>query len=353
MKKTLLSLFTILELALGAQTLTQANHNPIPGFNYSTLLCDTSNIFAGTGGINKSWTYTLNASGALSNYTTSTSSNTVFPNANVLVSASSTDQAYYKLNSNVLNYYGGDISFNGVSGSIIYSNPEASAVYPMAILSSTSSAVSGSITSAVGGGNFTGTVSVTADATGSLTVQAPTAASTGSNSSKTFTDVIRLTTVKNINGTISTFFGMIDINMTTKNYDYYSPSASKAPVFSISNNTIITTAQASGTPTTNITKAVTVQKNFDIVSVNEIQKANIELSIFPNPASNFINFSTPSNEATKVTAFDMNGKVVATDVIEMGKAKMNTTNFASGVYMYQVTDKNNQILKTGKFNVSK
>jgi hypothetical protein len=67
----------------------------------------------------------------------------------------------------------------------------------------------------------------------------------------------------------------------------------------------------------------------------------------------FINFSTVSTEATKVIAYDMTGKVVATEVIEMGKAKMNTSNMASGAYMYQVTDKENQILTTGKFNVSK
>lgn len=353
MKKTLLSLFTILGFAVNAQTLTATNHNPTPGYSYSTLLCDTLNIFAGTGGTNMNWTYTLNASGALSNYATSTSSNTTFPNANVLVSASSTDQAYYKLNSNVLNYYGGDISFSGVNGTIIYSNPEASAVYPMSMLSTTSSAVSGSITSALGNGNFTGTVSVTADATGSLTIQAPTAASTGSNSSKTFNDVIRLSTVKNINGTISTFFGLVDIAITTKNYDYYSPLASKAAIFSISNNTIVTTAQASGTPTTNITKAVTVQKNFDIVGVNENHYSSITLSVFPNPASNFINFSTSSLDAVKIIVFDLTGKTLATEPMEMGKAKMNLNNLSSGVYMYHVVDKNNQILKADKFNISK
>jgi hypothetical protein len=98
---------------------------------------------------------------------------------------------------------------------------------------------------------------------------------------------------------------------------------------------------------------VTVQKDYNIVGINESQKSEIQLSVFPNPATNFINFTTVSTEAAKVIAYDVTGKIIATELMEMGKAKLNTSTLASGVYIYHVIGKNNQTLTTGKFNVTK
>ena len=93
--------------------------------------------------------------------------------------------------------------------------------------------------------------------------------------------------------------------------------------------------------------------NYSIVSVNENKETIIDLSVFPNPASSIINFVTTSPLASKVIAFDVTGKIVATELLEMGKAKMNLTNLSSGMYIYHVVDKDNQVLKSDKFNVSK
>lgn len=87
--------------------------------------------------------------------------------------------------------------------------------------------------------------------------------------------------------------------------------------------------------------------------IKKTEKVNIELSVFPNPAINLINFTTISTEAVKIIAFDVTGKVVASEMLETGKAKMNTGNLTSGVYVYHVVGKNNQVLTSGKFNVTK
>jgi len=96
-----------------------------------------------------------------------------------------------------------------------------------------------------------------------------------------------------------------------------------------------------------------VQNNYAYVGINESQKSDIQLSVFPNPATNLINFTTTSPEATKVIGYDITGKIIGTELMESGKTKMNTTNLASGVYMYHVLGKYNQVIKSGKFNVSK
>ncbi len=181
-------------------------------------------------------------------------------------------------------------------------------------------------------GTFAGNSGVTADATGTLVL-----------AGKTFTDVIRVVTTQALNASLS--LGTATVTQLT--YDYYSAAAAKAPIFSISTSTIVSIA---GTSTQTL---VTILKNYPTASINEAQQSAIELSIFPNPSSSFVNFNTTSSEATKVLAYDLTGKLIATELVEFGKAKMNVHTLSNGLYLYTVIGKNNQVLTTGKFNVSK
>jgi len=162
---------------------------------------------------------------------------------------------------------------------------------------------------------FNGTCTVTADATGTLVLPA-----------KTFTDAIRVNTSQ-----------LISANGATVNlvyYDYYSPSLSKAPIYSIQSATI----NATGQPTSN-QKITTVLNNWELVNVKENEKENSEINVFPNPATNLVNFTTANLNANKVSVMDINGKIIFTEIIENGKAKINTSNFSAGIYIYQITDK--------------
>lgn len=330
-------MLTFLGLTSAAQTLTYANSAPA-WWNpyYQTSQCDSTGITPGASGAGASWNFSLSGLNSTKTYTTSNTSpgNASYPNANVSVNASPSDIAYYHSDVNDLLYYGGNLTISGVTVSLVFNTPSNYAHYPMALNSSTTSSPSGSLT--INGaitGTFTGNATTTASGTGTLTLPL-----------KTFNDVVRVTTTQNLNATLS--FGTGNVNTVT--YDYYSISASKAPIFSIQTSTIQSTLGGTSTQT-----IVTVQPNYQIVGINSVSKNNIELSVFPNPAINFINFSTSSNEANKVLALDMNGKIIVTEAIEMGKARVNTSNLSSGIYMYQVIDKNNQILTTGKFNVNK
>ncbi len=355
MKKTLLSLSILLSLGANAQ-LTQANHAPAVGFNYDIFQCDTAGVTGGASGSGATWNFTSinTTTAAVANYSTNASTNASYPSADVAVTASTSDIAYYKSNSSELKYYGGDLNFGLVSGTINYSIPAIYAVYPMALNTTSTSTPSGSVTVFGSTGPIGGTVTVVADGTGTLNLDAPNAAA--GTTLKSFTDVVRVKTTEVLLGNVTINFPpfpptAVTFTVNRLNYDFYSPSASRAPLLSISNFTANLNS-ASG-PTVNVVKNVTVQRDYNIVSITENQKASIELSVYPNPAATVINFATTSAEATKVMAFDVTGKLVATEVLEMGKAKMNLTNLSSGMYIYHVVDKNNLVLKSDKFNVSK
>lgn len=350
MKKTLLSLSILFSLGANAQ-LTQTNHAPTVGFNYDIFQCDTAGVTGGTAGAAATWNFTsLNTTTvAVANYSTVAAVNASYPSADVSVTASTSDIAYFKSYSDRLEYYGGDISFGAISGTINYSSPAIYATYPMALNTTTVSNPSGSATAFGNTGSIGGTVTVTADGTGTLNLDAPGAAA--GTTLKSFTDIVRVKTIEDLSGSITVFGTPLTFTVNRVNYDFYSPSASRAALLSISSNTVLLSAITG--PTTNIAKSVTVQRDYNVVSVNESQKASIQLAVYPNPAATVINFATTSPEATKVVAFDVTGKVVATEVLEMGKAKMNLTNLSSGMYIYHVIDKNNQVLKSDKFNVSK
>ena len=329
MKKIILSIFTFIGLASNAQ-LTQANHAPMPGQNFGTYQCDSLN--PGSAGSGVIWNFsTVNIhTSILKNYIVGTSASTVYPSANVAVGSATNNTFYYASSSTNLNYYGGNISASGVDASLNYGTPAVFASYPMSFGTSTTSATSGTVyvTSPFPTSfNFTGNCSVLADGTGTLVLPA-----------KTFTNVMRVTTSQTITSSI---------NVNSINYDYYDINISRYPILTIATSTISSLAGTSTQTTT------TILNNYDVVGIKENQNTKIELSVFPNPATNFVNFSTASLEATKVIAIDLTGKTIATEVMEMGKAKLNTSNLASGVYMYQVVDKDNQILTTGKFNVNK
>ncbi len=335
MKKIILSLFTFLGLAAAAQTITEGSHAPMNGDPlYSTYQCDSTGINPGSTGAGQTWNFSSHVPhlSTIKTFSTLTSANAAYNPADVYVSSGSTNTNYYRSATTKLNYYGGDITVSGVNLNVKYATPAVVMLYPMSLNSATTSITSGTVISAFTG-TFSGNCSVIADASGTLTLPA-----------KTFSNVLRVVTSQTL--TAPSLFNTL-VNLVT--YDYYCTSDTiKAPIFSINTSTISSSVGGTSTQTT-----TSVLKNYDIVGVKENQKSTIELTVFPNPTSSFVNFSSQSLEATKVIAFDMTGKIVATETMDMGKAKMNISHLAAGVYMYQVTNKNNQTLATGKFNVSK
>ena len=95
-----------------------------------------------------------------------------------------------------------------------------------------------------------------------------------------------------------------------------------------------------------------------LLDVKNLVTSNATINLYPNPAQSQTNISINLTQSANVSVriFDMVGREVYTK--NAGKLNfgintinVNTSNFANGVYMYQVTVGDET--KTGKFNVAK
>jgi hypothetical protein len=87
-------------------------------------------------------------------------------------------------------------------------------------------------------------------------------------------------------------------------------------------------------------------------SLTEIEKAAQSLSVYPNPASEVINFTIDYNKASSVQMMDITGRVIETVNFNMNNAQVDVRNYNAGVYLYQVLNNEGQVVKTGKVTVN-
>ena len=89
------------------------------------------------------------------------------------------------------------------------------------------------------------------------------------------------------------------------------------------------------------------------VGVNEIEKTAQSVNVYPNPAKDIVNFSMDGNIAKTITVIDITGRIVETVKIITNETQMNIGDYSNGIYIYQIKAEDGQVIKSGKFNVSK
>ncbi len=85
--------------------------------------------------------------------------------------------------------------------------------------------------------------------------------------------------------------------------------------------------------------------------INDVTKPST-ISIFPNPASNYISFTSSVN-AEVVEVLDIIGRKVGAFSMIGNAVTIETSSFASGMYIYNVLNDKKEILNRGKFEVTK
>lgn len=86
------------------------------------------------------------------------------------------------------------------------------------------------------------------------------------------------------------------------------------------------------------------------VSLADILAKN-KIALYPNPASDKLFINITGTQNASVSIFDITGKKVAQHQLGEKVNNINITSLAGGMYVYQVTDENNSVLKTDKFIV--
>lgn len=305
-----------------AQTLTQANHAMSVGNTYSTKQCDSTAINPGGNGVSQTWNYSTIAihNSTIKNYTAvtvaSTGSATAFPSAGVAVSSGPGETSFYSSTANDYKYWGGDVKLNGIGVILSFSNPAIYAKYPMSLLTTTSSPISGSITSGFGSGTFSGNGSFTVTGSGNLNLPG-----------MTFPNVLKVVSTQTLS-----FVMIISGTLAQVTYDYYSPALSKSPLFSISASTIVTTSASTQT-------YVTINSNYLTLGIKEQNdKALLHFEAYPNPATDnaTISFLNPENESVSYEMMNMAGQTVKTEKLSSvqgsNKQLISFSGVQAGIY---------------------
>ncbi|MDP1744439.1 MAG: T9SS type A sorting domain-containing protein [Bacteroidota bacterium] len=89
------------------------------------------------------------------------------------------------------------------------------------------------------------------------------------------------------------------------------------------------------------------------VGIGEQNGLSGKVKIFPNPARDNVNISTSIKEANEIKVFDSLGKLAGIYKIQNDNININTCLFSSGIYLYDINDKKENILFKGKFTVVK
>lgn len=86
-------------------------------------------------------------------------------------------------------------------------------------------------------------------------------------------------------------------------------------------------------------------------SINDIAVTG-SISIFPNPATNNISFSSSVN-AEAVEVHDITGRKVGLFSMTGNAVTIETSSFSAGMYIYNILNENKEVINRGKFEVTK
>lgn len=83
------------------------------------------------------------------------------------------------------------------------------------------------------------------------------------------------------------------------------------------------------------------------VAVQAQNSTQVALTVYPNPASEYISVQDPGNEVGYVAVFNLVGKKVKEfDFVK--DEPMSVADLPKGMYLVQLQDRNRQIIKTQK-----
>jgi hypothetical protein len=95
---------------------------------------------------------------------------------------------------------------------------------------------------------------------------------------------------------------------------------------------------------------------FSISTDNEkLSSPGETISVYPNPVNDVLNFELPTglgSEHATVVLYNKMGQQVIQMELSNGISVMNVHDLYPGIYIYRITDKSNQLLKTGKVVVN-
>jgi len=88
-----------------------------------------------------------------------------------------------------------------------------------------------------------------------------------------------------------------------------------------------------------------------VTGINELSNNNGKAQIYPNPATDVLTIKINTTDAAYTVITDISGKQLEKVKSVSGVSEVNTSGYASGIYLYQILDENGNALDCGKFSV--
>ncbi|HEY0029314.1 MAG TPA: T9SS type A sorting domain-containing protein [Bacteroidia bacterium] len=86
------------------------------------------------------------------------------------------------------------------------------------------------------------------------------------------------------------------------------------------------------------------------INVSTVSSA---VNVYPNPAQNDITFMLESAKVSAVQVYDIAGRMIDSYPVSNDNLRINTSEFANGIYTFAVIGADNAIVNRGKFTVAK
>lgn len=87
-------------------------------------------------------------------------------------------------------------------------------------------------------------------------------------------------------------------------------------------------------------------------AVDNVSAAKDIVNVYPNPSTGNLYLHSFTGEQLTWTAFNLNGQLIASKTFT-GREAVNLSNVAGGMYFYNITNKDGQIIQRGKFTIAK
>ena len=83
------------------------------------------------------------------------------------------------------------------------------------------------------------------------------------------------------------------------------------------------------------------------------EQTKLEVSVFPNPAINYLQINNPAGTKANVSIYDVTGRKVLEQMLVNTTTSLDLADLHSGLYIYSIIDENKKAIKTGKVIVQK
>jgi PKD repeat protein len=87
------------------------------------------------------------------------------------------------------------------------------------------------------------------------------------------------------------------------------------------------------------------------VSSENLEFENSRVNVFPNPASDLVNFEFYNMDVETLHLFDMTGRIVESISVRRTQLTLDISSYNSGMYIYQLIDANGNRIKTDRLSI--